>query len=92
MDKKYIHVEKQCKTIWKSMCKLSEKMCSILQLNNQTCVELHFPTHLSHLSHQLFPKHLTPINNQSFPLFHTPYNYNYKFFINNNYNRSLYGN
>jgi len=66
-----------CKTPCKSSCKSRVKNRVNLFTTHPVCVNHHFPTHFSHIPHQLSHIHPTSIFQLFYPLFHRTYYYNY---------------
>ena len=66
-----------CKTQCKTLRKFSAKLSGFFTHLHPTCVNLHFPTNFSLLSHSLSHHLLTPNIQLFFPLFHRTYYYYY---------------
>lgn len=70
-------VEILCKTIRKTWCKFSAKLCVQKSQSQPKRVKLTFFTNFSHLFHKLSHQQITSIIKQFYPLFHRNYYYNY---------------
>lgn len=71
-------VETMCKTICKTQCISTAKLCANILPTTTLCVKPTFSHHLFTPTPPPYPQPLTSGFNYTYPLFHQAYYYNYK--------------